>query len=53
MTSERAVAVARLPPLCKNPFDSTLIARPDVEGATFLTGAATAVRHAGPVRSVG
>ena len=52
MTSERAVAVARLP-LCKNPFDRTLIARPDVEGAAFLTNAATAVRYAGRVRSVG
>lgn len=53
VTSEHAVAVARLQPLHKDPFDRLLIAQADVEGATLLTADATVARYAGPVRFAG
>jgi PIN domain nuclease of toxin-antitoxin system len=37
ITSAHAVAVARLPPLHKDPFDRMLLAQALVEGATLLT----------------
>lgn len=53
VTSEHAVAVGRLPPLHKDPFDRILIAQAEVEGATLLTTDATVARYAGPVQLVG
>ena len=53
MTGEHAVAVARLPPLHKDPFDRLLIAQATVEGATLLTSDAEMARYGEPVRFVG
>ena len=50
VTGEHAIAVGRLPPLHKDPFDRILIAQAEVEGATLLTADATVARYAGPVR---
>jgi PIN domain nuclease of toxin-antitoxin system len=53
VTGEHAVAVVRLPPLHKDPFDRILVAQADVEGATLLTADAAVARYGGPVRFVG
>jgi PIN domain nuclease of toxin-antitoxin system len=52
-TGEHAVAASRLPPLRKDPFDRTMVARAQVERATLLTADTAVARYAGPVRFVG
>lgn len=53
VTGDHVIAVARLPPLHKDPFDRLLIAQAAVEGATLLTADATMARYGEPVRLVG
>jgi len=53
VTGEHAAAVARLPPLHKDPFDRLLIAQATLEGATLLTSDAEMARYGEPVRFVG
>jgi len=53
VTGEHAIAVARLPPIHKDPFDRILVAQADVEGATLLTVDATVARYGRPVKLVG
>ncbi len=52
VTSEHALAVSRLPPLHKDPFDRLLLAQAEVEGATLLTADATLARYPGRIRLV-
>ena len=52
ITSEHAVAIARLPLLHKDPFDRLLLAQADVEGITLLTADAQVAQYPGPVRRV-
>lgn len=47
------LAVARLPPLHRDPFDRLLVAQAESEGATLLTADATVARYGGAVRMVG
>jgi len=49
VTSEHALAVSRLPPLHKDPFDRILIAQAETEGATLLTADPVLARYPGPV----
>jgi PIN domain nuclease of toxin-antitoxin system len=53
ITSEHGIAVARLPPIHRDPFDRILVAQADVEGATLLTADRIVGRYPGPVRLVG
>ena len=50
--SEHAVAIDRLPPLHKDPFDRLLVAQARVEGITLLTADTTVAQYPGPVRKV-
>ena len=50
--SEHAVAIDRLPPLHKDPFDRLLVAQAMVEGITLLTSDAMVAQYPGPVRKV-
>lgn len=50
--SEHAVAIDRLPPLHKDPFDRLLVAQAMVEGITLLTADAAVAQYPGPVRKV-
>lgn len=52
ITSEHTVAIERLPPLHKDPFDRLLLAQADVEGVTLLTTDTQVTRYPGPVRGV-
>ena len=52
ITSEHAVAIARLPLLHKDLFDRLLLAQADVEGITLLTADAQVAQYPGPVRRV-
>ncbi len=52
ITSEHALAVERLPPLHKDPFDRILLAQADVEGAMLLTADAVVAGYPGLVRKV-
>jgi PIN domain nuclease of toxin-antitoxin system len=52
LTGDHVIAVARLPPLHKDPFDRILVAQAEVEGATLLTADAKIARYGGPVRFV-
>jgi PIN domain nuclease of toxin-antitoxin system len=50
--SEHALAVERLPPLHKDPFDRLLIAQAEIEGTTLLTADAQVAQYPGPIRKV-
>jgi PIN domain nuclease of toxin-antitoxin system len=52
ITSEHTVAIERLPPLHKDPFDRLLLAQADVEGVTLLTADTLVAQYPGPVRKV-
>lgn len=53
VTGEHAVAVGRLPPLHKDPFDRLLIAQAQVERATLLTADPGMAPYGKPVRFIG
>ena len=53
VTGDHVVAVARLPPLHKDPFDRLLIAQAEVEGATLLTADAALASYGKPVHLIG
>lgn len=50
--SEHTVAVERLPPIHKDPFDRILLAQAQVEGIALLTVNPAVARYPGPVRMV-
>jgi PIN domain nuclease of toxin-antitoxin system len=50
--SEHALAVERLPPLHKDPFDRLLIAQAEMEGATLLTSDEQVAQYPGAIRKV-
>ncbi|UEM06318.1 type II toxin-antitoxin system VapC family toxin [Skermanella rosea] len=52
ITGEHALAVRRLPPLHKDPFDRMLIAQADTEGATLLTADRMVAQYPGAIRVV-
>jgi PIN domain nuclease of toxin-antitoxin system len=52
VTGEHAVAVAKLPPLHRDPFDRILVAQSIVEGITLLTGDPRVAQYPAPVRRV-
>lgn len=52
ITSEHTVAIERLPPLHKDPFDRLLLAQADVEGVMLLTADMLVAQYPGPVRKV-
>jgi PIN domain nuclease of toxin-antitoxin system len=52
VTGEHALAVRRLPPLHKDPFDRILIAQADVEGAVLLTADHIVAQYPGAIRAV-
>lgn len=52
ISSEHAVAIDRLPPLHKDPFDRLLLAQAAVEGVTLLTADAQVAQYPGAVRQV-
>ena len=52
VTSDRAVAVANLPPLHKDPFDRMIVAQSIVEGITLLTSDPLVAQYPAPVRRV-
>ena len=49
---EHVLAVGRLPPLHKDPFDRLLLAQSEVEGAMLVTADAQLAQYPGLVRSV-
>ncbi|MGE0719104.1 MAG: type II toxin-antitoxin system VapC family toxin [Alphaproteobacteria bacterium] len=53
VTGEHAVAVGRLPPIHRDPFDRILVAQAERAGATLLTADPVVARYPGPVRLVG
>ena len=52
VTSEHAVAVGRLAPIHKDPFDRMLIAQTGSEGVLLLTADAKVARYPGSIRKV-
>jgi PIN domain nuclease of toxin-antitoxin system len=50
VTSRHALAVDRLPPIHRDPFDRMLIAQAVVEGVTLLTADAVVASYPGPIR---
>ena len=52
ITSEHALAVDRLPPIHKDPFDRVLVAQSLVEGITLLTADPLVAQYAGAVEKV-
>lgn len=52
ITSQHALAIERLPPLHKDPFDRLLLAQALSEGITLVTADAQLARYPGPVRQV-
>lgn len=50
--SEHALAVGRLPPLHKDPFDHILIAQAQVENVTLLTTDDKVACYPGPIQAV-
>ena len=52
ITSEHALAVDRLPPIHKDPFDRILVAQSLVEGITLLTADPLVAQYPGPVEKV-
>lgn len=53
VTAEHAIAVSRLPPLHKDPFDRILLAQAEVEGAELLTADPMVARYSGSITLVG
>jgi PIN domain nuclease of toxin-antitoxin system len=49
---DRAVAIANLPPIHKDPFDRRLVAQSAVEGILLLTADPIVAQYPGPVRKV-
>jgi PIN domain nuclease of toxin-antitoxin system len=49
---EHAVAIARLPPLHRDPFDRMLVAHSIIEGITLLTSDPLVAQYPGPVQLV-
>lgn len=47
-----AVAIGKLPPIHKNPFDRILIAQALVEGISLLTADGVVAQYPGPIRKV-
>ncbi len=52
VTSKHAIAVDRLPPLHRDPFDRILLAQADVKGVILLTCDTRIAQYPGPIRSV-
>ena len=52
LTSDHALALDRLPPLHKDPFDRMLIAQAEVEAITLLTSDTVVARYPGRIRRV-
>ena len=52
VTGEHAIALARLPPLHKDPFDRILIAQAEVEGIRLLTADKLVGQYGGAVELV-
>lgn len=52
ITSEHAVALDRLPPIHKDPFDHILVAQAMVEGVALLTVDPVAAKYGTPVRKI-
>jgi PIN domain nuclease of toxin-antitoxin system len=52
VTGAHAAAVARLPPIHRDPFDRMLVAQAQVEGVTLVTGDPVVGRYPGAVRVV-
>ncbi len=52
VTSAHAVAVGRLPPIHKDPFDRMLVAQAVAEGITLLTADARLASYPGPIRKL-
>jgi PIN domain nuclease of toxin-antitoxin system len=52
LTSDHALAIERLAPLHRDPFDRMLVAQAGVEGITLLTADALVARYPGPIRQV-
>jgi PIN domain nuclease of toxin-antitoxin system len=50
VTGEHVIAVGRLPPLHKDPFDRILIAQADIEGVELLTVDPMMARYSGRIR---
>ena len=50
--SEHALAVGRLPPIHKDPFDRILIAQATAEGVTLLTADPVIAQYPGPIVKV-
>lgn len=50
IAAEHGIAMARLPPIHRDPFDRILLAQTDIEGAILLTAGRTVARCPGPVR---
>jgi PIN domain nuclease of toxin-antitoxin system len=50
--SDHVVAIERLPPIHKDPFDRLLVAQATVEGITLLTSDSELAEYPGPVRVV-
>lgn len=50
ITSSHVLAVSRLPPLHRDPFDRILLAQAEVEGMLLLTADTVVSRYPGPVR---
>lgn len=49
ITSEHALAVDRLPPIHKDPFDRILVAQSLIEGITLLTADPLVAQYPGPI----
>jgi PIN domain nuclease of toxin-antitoxin system len=52
ITSNHALAVHRLPPIHRDPFDRLLVAQAESEGMLLLTADAKVARYPGPVMLV-
>lgn len=52
VTGAHALAVSRLPPIHKDPFDRMLVAQAIAEGVTLLTADARLATYPGPIRKL-
>lgn len=52
ITSNHTLAVHRLPPIHRDPFDRLLVAQAESEGMLLLTADATVARYPGPIMLV-
>ena len=50
IAGDHAVAVLKLPPLHRDPFDRMLVAQATVEGVLLLTAGALVAQYPGPIR---